>query len=142
MIVLSTTSPQDLTQYNTDLLTFERELTSLAIDNELTYPERWFVGSKHGCSCGFRNLSTSSIDLGFGVPEDWYPEETDDIEATIEFYLVIKKLLSEAHQVDCIDAWDNQDDQSSLLGTTVVNMNSVEPNEFRFFENHKFEFVT
>lgn len=142
MVILSTSSPEDLTQYNTSLLNFESRLPGLDEENALAYPYKWFVGSKDGCSCAFRHLHTSSIELGFSTPVDWYPEEQDHIEATKQFYCIIEKLVNEGCQVDCVDAWDHHEGRSSLAGTEIININSIQSYEFRFFENYRFEFVS
>ena len=140
MIVLSTSSPEDLTQYNSNLLSFEAKLPGLAEENELNLPHRWFVGSKDGCSCAFRHLHASAVELGFSDPEEWYPEEQDDIDATKQFYEVVSKLVYDGYSVDCVDAWDHQEGKSSLSGTEVVSIKAVKSTEFRFFENYKFTF--
>ena len=54
--------------------------------------KRRHVGSKSGCSCTFRHLY--SIELGFGEPVDWYPEEPDAIEATIQLASTIRRLAA------------------------------------------------
>jgi hypothetical protein len=142
MVILSTSSSEDLTQYNTELLKFEARLPGLGEENELASPQKWFVGSKDGCSCAFRHLHTSAVELGFGAPEDWYPEEQDDIDATKQFYSVVSKLVSDGYSVDCVDTWDHQKGESSLSGMEIVSIGAVKPSEFRFYENYKFEFVS
>lgn len=44
-----------------------------------------------------------SVELGFGEPVDWYPEDEDELRATTELYRVIARLVSAGHQVDCLD---------------------------------------
>ena len=70
MILLSTDSEADLSLYNDKLIEFTSELPGLAEEALLNHPKKWFVGSQHGCSCGFRHLYVTSVELGFGVPED------------------------------------------------------------------------
>ena len=41
----------------------------------------------------------------FREPEDWCPEEEDEVKATIELYRVITSLRASGHQVDCLDLW-------------------------------------
>ena len=79
-LVLSTTSKDDLSMFNTDLVQFSRELPTISDTARLSFPYQWYIGSKSGCSCSFRHLY--SIELGFGEPVEWYPEESDDIETT------------------------------------------------------------
>lgn len=76
-VYISTDSTQDLTSHNTNLLRFEK-----VVDPEsdpcislLEYASRWYVGSKSGCGCTFRHLT--SIALGFSEPVDWYKEEQE-----------------------------------------------------------------
>ncbi len=140
MVVLSTSSPEDLRKYNTNLLRFEKRLPGLTEEKELKMPHKWFVGSKDGCSCAFRHLHTSAVELGFSEPVVWYPEEQDDLDATQQFYRVVTKLIDDEYSVDCVDAWDHRDEKSPLSGREVVNIKSVRASEFRFFENYKFTF--
>jgi len=110
-VYLSTDSKQDLKCYNEELIYFEKidklnfagivkldEITAL-----LEYENKWYVGSSSGCGCNFRHLP--ALELGFGEPEDWFPEDEKNIEATKKLYQVMRKLIDEGHQVDCIDAW-------------------------------------
>ncbi len=102
----------------------------------LLHSQKWYVGSKSGCSCNFRHLG--STELGFGEPVDWYPEEEDDILATAELYKVILRLVSEGNQVDCLDIWEGY--ERGEVKTLVVNLKVVPKEDFRFFENHHFVF--
>ena len=102
-LVLSTTSDEDLQVHNTDLVRFGLDLPDIPELQNLRYPNCWFIGSRSGCSCTFRHLH--SPELGFGEPVDWYPEQADEIEATLQAAKIIRKLVAEGHEVDCIDAW-------------------------------------
>ena len=138
MVLLSTDSSEDLSVHNDELVTFSRTLPPLAEVEALAHPHRWFVGSRHGCSCGFRHLYVGSVSLGFGEPQDWYPEEVEDLEATRRFLSVVKALLAAGACIDCIDAWGHETDSSNLSGTIYVNFAEVSDREYRFFENHRF----
>ncbi len=140
MILLSTDSDEDLSKHNVELVQYTRDMPGLAEEAYVKYPNQWFVESRHGCSCGFRHLHVSSIDIGFGLPEDWFPEESDDIESTLIFVNTVKELLALEAKVDCIDAWDNQDDSCDLSGIINVDLNSMKEGVFRFYENHHFVF--
>lgn len=140
MVVLSTSSPEDLRKYNTNLLRFDKHLPGLTEEDELAMPHKWFVGSKDGSSCAFRHLHTSAVELGFAEPVDWYPEEQDDLDATQQFYRVVTQIIDDGYSVDCVDAWDHRDEKGSLCGREVVNIKAVRASEFRFFENYKFTF--
>jgi hypothetical protein len=142
MVLLSTDSPKDLTECNDSLISFSRELPPLAEALQLSYPNKWFVGSRHNCSCGFRHLYIGSVELGFGQPEEWFPEETEDIEATVCFVNVIRNLLADGASVDCIDAWGHESSHANLSGTVAVDLSGMGVLEFRFFENHRFVFTT
>jgi hypothetical protein len=54
MLLLSTDSPEDLSANNDSHIAFSRELPGLPEVKMLTYPHKWFVGSRHGCSCNRR----------------------------------------------------------------------------------------
>jgi hypothetical protein len=81
-VYISTDSTEDLSKRNSELVRFEKVTDPNAdpCTRLLDLPNQWYVGSKTGCSCTFRHLM--SVKLGFGEPEDWYPEEQDDVDAT------------------------------------------------------------
>jgi hypothetical protein len=141
MLLLGTNSPENLAKRNTELLVFTKELPGLCEEQSITQPEKWFVGSAHGCSCGFRHLYVGSVDLGFGVPVDWFPEDHEDVEATLQFVQVVESLLVSGFEVECVDAWDNDATSPSLSGTVEVNLKEIGAHAFRFFENHRFVFT-
>ena len=137
-VYLSTDSCADLSSYNTELVRFEsikdsREDPVICL---LEFPHQWYVGSKTGCSCTFRHLV--SIELGFGEPEDWYPEEQDELEATQQLYEVISTLLTTGHRVDCLDRWEGAKPEE--LETLDVSLAQVSKKAFRLFENYRFTF--
>ena len=140
MVLLSTDSPEDLSTHKGALVRFSRNLPSLAEVALLAYPNQWFVGSRHSCSCGFRHLYIGSVSLGFAEPQDWYPEEAEDIEATLRFVGIVKSLLAVGASVDCIDAWGHEPDSANLSETIQVNLSEVRDRDFRFFENHRLVF--
>jgi hypothetical protein len=139
VIVLSTTSAEDLARHNSDRLRFARELPDEATVEALNYPHRWYVGSKSGCSCTFRHLH--STELGFGSPVDWYPEEGDEITATLEFVAVVRALVEAGERVDCIDAWSGEAGTPEFAERLAVDLATLADSEFRFFEAHHFDFV-
>ena len=139
MVVLSTDSPVDLSAENDRLIVFSRELPSGVDADQLAYPNRWFVGSAHGCSCGFRHLYVSSIELGLAEPVDWFPEEPDDVEATRTFVATVRRLVEQGARVDCVDAWEHGDSRA-LSGIVDIDLAQVSDAQFRFFENHRFVF--
>lgn len=138
MILLSTDITEDLSLHNNSLITFPKNLPPLAEVNLLAYPHRWFVGSAHGCSCGFRHLY--SVELGFSRPEDWLSEESQDIEATLHFVRIVRDMLKRKVRVDCIDDWGHESDSAEFDGTLEVNLSQITDQEFRFFENYRFIF--
>jgi hypothetical protein len=135
MLYLSTDSPWDLTEFNSELLRFER-LEDDEGEGTLRNPRKWYVGSKAGCSCTFRHLV--SIELGFGEPVTWAPEEEDEIQATAALYRVIVQLRSEGYKVDLLDLWEGE--QMSEIPSLVVDLGAISVHEFRLFENHHFIF--
>ena len=140
VLLLSTTSDTDLTVHNNNLVRFSNELPPIAETNQLQYSQKWYIGSKSVCSCSFRHLY--SIDLGFGDPVDWYPEDPEEIEATLQLIRIIRELVVSDYGVDCIDAWEHQERNPVVTSTLEVDLASVKDTEFRFFENHHFTFST
>jgi len=140
LLLLSTTSNQDLTAHNTELVRFSAELPAIADASNLKYPRKWYIGSRSGCSCSFRHLY--SVELGFGEPVDWYEEEEKDIEATLQVISIIRALVSNNESVDCIDAWEHHDLLPRATNKLAVDLGAVRDREFRFFENHHFTFTS
>lgn len=136
-VYLSTDSQEDLSKQSTDLVRFEKVMEDDPVMSLLEYEARWYVGSKSGCGCTFRHLV--SIELGFGEPVDWYQEEDDEINATLSFLTVIRGMIREGHQVDCIDAWSGAGPADIV--EKDVDLKNLADEEFRFFENHHFRFL-
>jgi hypothetical protein len=140
MLLLSTDSEKDLSQHNSKLIAFKRELPPLAEVLELRFLNKWFVASREGCSCGFRHLHTSAIDLGFDTPQEWYEEDPEDIAATLEFVAVIQALIGNGQQVDCIDVWGHETASSTTVDTISVNLSALQSGAFRLMEGYHFVF--
>lgn len=139
IVLLSTSSPEDLSAASTRLVHFTRDCPEPALAAALLYEHRWFVTGDGGtCSCGFRHLMDPT-GLGFSRPQDWMKEEADDLEATAAFIACVRRLLADGHQVDCIDAWARA--HAADLRTSVVDLATISDDEFRFFENHHFRFA-
>jgi hypothetical protein len=137
-LLLSTTSDEDLSLRNSELVHFARELPKIADAKNLKYPNKWYIGSKSGCSCTFRHLY--SVELGFGEPVDWYEEAPEEIEATLQLIEVLRSLLEAREGVDCIDAWEHQSMHPIAVTELEVDLTQVSNAQFRFFENHHFVF--
>lgn len=140
MLILSTSSETDLSKRNSGLLKFDKDLPPLAEREEMKYKYRWHVGSRDGCSCGFRHLHISAVELGFDFPQDWYEEESEDIAATMEFIEVVRSLVEGGHSVDCIDVWGHQTDVSATVETIEVPIGDMPLGKFRFMEARHFVF--
>ena len=136
-LLLSTTSNEDLSQFNREEIRFNQKVPEHLPVDRLLYPSKWYVGSRTGCSCSFRHLYEP--DLGFGVPEDWFPEEESDIQATQIFVRFVRSLLAKGEKVDCIDAWEGNSEMP--FAQLTVNLSQIRDEEFRFFENHHFDFA-
>jgi len=138
LVYISTDLEDDLSQRNSALISFEKDFTYYEpeIIDLLLYKYHWYVGSKAGCSCTFRHLS--SIELGFGEPVYWFEEPSDEIEATKIFYDEISSLITQGKKVDCIDIWAGT--KCHQIKRIEVDLSSVPRDAFRFFENHHFVF--
>lgn len=138
MIVLSTNSDRNLADLNSDFVVFSKVLPATSKTAFLKFEHQWYLGSKDGCSCGFRHLDRQNVALGFCDPQDWYPEESDDIAATVEAFTVLKSIATEGVELDCIDVWtSDEDDDGPLAGEMTVNLATLSSTSFRFFEGHR-----
>ena len=138
-VYISTDSPEDLSKHNSELVNFEKITDS---ENNpcivlLEFSNKWYVGSKSGCSCSFRHLL--SVDLGFSDPVDWYEEEQEYLDATRELYSTLSGLLSSGYHVDLIDPWYKAQPEDII--TIEVSLDDISSTAFRMFENHKFKLM-
>ena len=136
-IYISTDTSERLDKFNSKSVKFEN-LTASNGDPctvLLDFPNKRYIGSRTGCSCSFRHLS--SIELGFSDPVDWYEEDKEDIDATIELYSTLNNLLSARYHVDLIDPWNGARPEDII--TITVSFDDVSSTAFRLFENHKFK---
>ncbi len=86
-------------------------------------------------------MTSNFEDLGFAEPEDWFPEDQDDIEATLKVVNVFKTILSEGEKLECIDAWTSDSAVApNLSGTLEINFSQIPEAAFRFIENYQHEF--
>ena len=140
--VLSTTSDADLSLADTPLLRFDAALPGVPEERYLQFAHRWLVRSRSGCSCQLRHLAGPTEDFGFCEPEDWFPEEAEDVEATRQFAAIIGDLVRRGERVDCVDAWGHPGRElAPLAGDVEVDLSVVAAASFRFFENQRFSFV-
>jgi hypothetical protein len=139
LVYLSTDSAEDLLRRNSEWVRFRPvKEADRPHDTLLKNPNKWYVGSKSGCSCAFRHLYDEDPRVDFREPEDWSPEEEDAVKATIELYRVIAALRAGGHQVDCLDLWcDTPLDQ---IREKMVNLNTVPEKAFRLLEMCHFVF--
>lgn len=141
LIHLSTTSDRDLSLLNNRLIQFSPELPGFPEEKFLRFPVKWYL-ARDGCSCGFRHLGDLSDDLNFEEPVGWFREGRDAIEATKQVAEIIRGLLNEGAQVDCVDFWnDGASATPKLHREMAVNLSQVPNACFRFFENTRMEFT-
>lgn len=135
-VYMSTDCSEELSIRNSELVRFEKviDLKTVSCVDLLDYPNKWYIGSKSGCSCTFRHLM--STELGFSEPVEWYKEGQDEIDATLELYSTITSLLSFGYHVDLIDRWEGT--QTEDIATLDVSLDEITSTAFRMFENYKF----
>lgn len=136
MVYISTESPNDLTAYNSRLVNLSSPVDTTKEERAisvLSFPYLWHVGSRSGCSCGFRHVHP---DLGFSEPEDWLPEEDEDVEATKQVYKIFSDILETGSRLDCLSVWSGA--ESNDIETITISFNDINKNQFRFFTNHLF----
>jgi hypothetical protein len=136
-IFLSTDSSRDLSAENSELLEFKLEAIKEPFRSILQHEHQWYVGSKSRCSCTFRHLY--STELGFSEPVDWYPEDEDEIEATLYFIKILRQLVDQSYKVDCVNIWNDM--IGDKFNQAIVNLEIVSDEQFRFFENFHFIFT-
>lgn len=141
MIVLSTDSNLELSQFNGRFLQFSKQLPQLPEESFLRYANKWYLGSKEGCSCDFRHLDYGNIALGFAEPIAWIPEQSESILATQEAVRVFNLLVRGGAKLDCIDIWAEDDQQIWPYESLCIDLNTVSETIFRFFERYHFNFM-
>jgi hypothetical protein len=142
LTLLSTSADTDLSQSDTPLLRFSAAMPGVPEERYLQFAHRWHVRSASGCSCQLRHLTSPTEDFGFSEPEDWFPEDAGDVEATRSFAVLMRELASRGERVDCVDASAHgQPGPVPLAGDIEVDLSEVPAASFRFFENWRFSFV-
>jgi hypothetical protein len=138
MVYISTDCADDLSAKTSDLVRFGKP----SIEKQspcpklLKHEHKWFVGSKSGCSCTFRHLCRESVEIGFGEPQDWFPEEAEAIDATKRLYAILKDIVQRGCQVELLDSWSGDEDKDAL--PLDVSLSVVPADHFRMFEGHLF----
>ena len=135
-IYVSTDSNQNLSDGNGELIHFQKEAIAEPFNTLLRHENQWFVGSKSVCSCTFRHLF--STELGFSEPVDWFEEDEDEIEATLLFIKIVRRLIDQGHRVDCIDAWYVT--AKGDITEMKVNLKDLDDEQFRLLDNQLFIF--
>ena len=137
LLFVSTTTDEDLAALPSPLYRFVRDPAADTADMKalLAYPHRWFLECQYGgCSCHFRHVMRAD-DRGFGPPEDWIPEEEDDIESTRAVYDLFARIIGSGHQVDVVDLWEGTPPED--LKQIPVSLGQVPPESFRFLEGRR-----
>jgi len=136
-LYLSTSSLEDLSRYNSEFVHFEH---AADLDDWLAgillHPAKWYIGSQSGCSCTFRY--SAEEDTEFREPQEWYPEEDDNIQATTELYRAVAALVHGGYPVDCLVVWSGA--EPAAIKTMSVSLKTVSEEAFRLFENWHFVF--
>ena len=140
MTMVSTTSERDLREFNTAYVQFARKLPEPPEASCLRYGNKWHLVSRQGCSCGFRHLDQGNADLGFSPPVEWWPEENEDIEATLQAVSAFKAILGDGSKLDCIDSWERApESEPKLCGELIVDLATLPNVSFRFLEGYRLE---
>jgi hypothetical protein len=134
-ISLSTSSTSDLGVYNTPLIRFSRGFDD-TVGPLLEYAYPWTVASREQCGCGFRHAPVGEV--GFRFPESWAEENELDIEATKRFESVVRDLIAEGSNVDCVNRWGSV--SAMDIVSLTVELTKLPEGYFRFLENYRFEF--
>ncbi len=136
-IYLSTDCPRDLAAESFVHLRFEKPLDE-ELKPALRHPHQWFLTRREygGCSCHFRH---SEYDPRFDPPQDWMPEDEDDVLATREAYRVFRGWVADGYQLDLIDVSDINQHETDFKNL-LVPLSSISEESFRFFWGYHFDF--
>jgi len=143
ILYLSTASSEDLGQLPHDAFIFQKPDVSDSVEalGLLRYPHKWLLLCRYGgCSCHFRHVADGSPEMAFAPPQDWAPEDADDIESTQAVYDLISELVKNGHKVDLVDIFSEV--PPAGLKDLRVDIGGVPRDAFRFFENYRFDFVS
>lgn len=137
-VYLSTTCDADLTAWGNELCRLEKNVfpEDQEILDLLQHPHQWFVTRYGGCSCHFRHLVNHPDLPDFGPPEDWAPEDPDDIESTAAAYDIFKRLVEDGFDLDVVSVWSGC--EADEVAKLDVRMADVPRDSFRFIENTMF----
>ena len=147
IVHISTTGPEDLSQAPECGWLLSAPDPSEYPDSQglLRFPHKWYLQGRYGgCSCHFRHTIYSEAQPPtFGVPEDWYPEDPENIEDTGRVYELLTRLVREGHRVDVLDSWNGEwtGDKTEDVETVTVKVSELCREEFRFFEGYRLDFV-
>jgi hypothetical protein len=141
LIAVSTSSGKDLTKLNSRFVRFSRAVADVPRASFLQFQNKWFLGSMDGCSCRFRHLEVEDMAQGFAQPADWFPEDADDIAATIEVVGAFKAIMADGSRLDCVDSWTSfPGEELELGGVQEIDLAGMAADRFRFIESYRLVF--
>jgi hypothetical protein len=141
---ISTTSARDLTPCGTDRISFrplgshDDDLTAAGL---LAHEHKWFVCWMGGCSCGLRHYDprwNPGDPEVFGEPEDWCPEDPEDVENTKHLYRVLASIVADGHTVDCLSV-DVGSGDPWQIDEIAVELGVVGESAFRLLTGYRME---
>ncbi|MCW5941620.1 MAG: hypothetical protein KIS66_05275 [Fimbriimonadaceae bacterium] len=160
LITLSTTRPDDLREIEQACCVFEPLDADDPIGAALEHPHRWFVACRFGgCSCHFRHAHGPALawdpaaggpqesggwvedpqtEPSFGPPEDWSPEDADDVRATAEFWEILRSLAASGDAVEVVCVWEEPPGTEVEVRTWDVSLREVPRESFRFHDGWRF----
>ncbi len=143
---ISTTSARDLTACGTDRIGFQ-PLSSHEDDvtaaRRLGHEHKWFVAWMGGCSCGLRyhdpRLNPHDPQV-FDEPQEWCPEDPEDIENTKRLYRVLAGLVADGDAVDCLSV-DIGGEDPWRIAEIAVDLGTVSEAAFRLLSGYRMELL-
>ena len=156
-VYLSTNSNEDLSlikseEFSLSRLTTKDEPDERDMDNTeeaqllrlLSHSNNWYLSGKNGgCSCHFRHTEESfqpnmkkTFMPYFSIPEDWSPEDPEDVESTASFYDALVLMVSRGYQVEILDTWTGT--KPARIRSMPVSLSTVSRDQFRFFNGFRF----
>lgn len=145
MVYISTNCPDDLSALSSHAVRFEQPKAenytpcpAIFNSHKTLGCQTWYVGSATGCSCTFRQLCKESIELGFDIPQEWYPEDSEEIQATLLLYEILCDIVQRGFSLSLLDCWSG--DEHLDPNPLEVSCSAIAADQFRLYEGYQFIF--
>ena len=143
IIFISTNQWFDLSQFNCEDISFTQSLPEYVPEiHQMKFKYGWYIAGYpniEACSCYFR---IRPLDLGFNVPEDWYEEDEQSIQATKIAYDIFESLIQKNISFEIIVSWaqGSVNTDFNTIHDVELDFTKIKRDEFCFIENSRMLF--